>query len=508
MADNGIKGNATPRDPQPMADRRSLTAGRHATNHVSRGGDVTDSLTKLDTLDAEFQRLLERGTRSAPGMLQLVRELRSEVADLRQQGHELASLYEVAQELAAASELPDLLESIIDKAIVLVGAERGFVALVRPGGGYYTATARRWRCGRPAEDGRGVRAVEGTDEAFSSSLVNRVMERREPILTTNIQDDGRFELTQSIIVQHIRSVLAVPLVARGELQGAIYVDTRMSVRPFGEAELRLLQAMGSQAAMAIRSARLYDDVRASNTQLNQTLTELRETQEQLVQAERLAAMGRLAASVAHELRNPLMVMRNAVYLLDRIVSEGKAADSTQTLARYLGKIDREIDRQSKIINDLLFFSRNRPRQLGDVDLNGILSDTLQRVAVPESVGVCCDLDETLPIIRADADQLQQVFVNLVTNAVQAMPDGGTLSVSTRQDGDDVVARVADTGVGISEENMARLFQPFFTTKDKGIGLGLSVTRGLVEGHRGTIDVESQVGAGTTFTVHLPSELVG
>jgi len=475
---------------------------------------VTDSLLKLDTLDAEFQRLQERGTRSAPAMLQLVRELRSEVAELRRQGRELGTLYEVAQDLADTTELSDLLASIIDKAIVLVVAERGFVALVRPDGGYYIAVARRWRCeacsdasvaGR--DDSRG-REVERTDEAFSSSLVNRVMARREPILTTNIQDDGRFELTQSIIVQHIRSVLAVPLIARGELQGAIYVDTRMSERPFGEAELRLLQAMASQAAMAIRSARLYDDVRASNAQLNQTLTELRSTQAQLVQAERLAAVGRLAASVAHELRNPLMVMRNALYFLDRVVSQGEAPESAEILKRYFGTIDREIDRQTKIINDLLFFSRNRPRQLSDVDLNAILNETVMRVIMPESVEVQRNLDSGLPTIRADADQLQQVFVNLVTNAVQAMPEGGTLSVSTRGDGADVVATVSDTGVGIPEEGMERLFQPFYTTKDKGIGLGLSVTRSLVEGHRGAISVESRVGQGTTFIVRLPMELVG
>jgi signal transduction histidine kinase len=462
------------------------------------GDSVTDTLTILDTLDAEFQRLQERGTRSAPGMLKLVDELRSEIADLRQQGQELASLYEVAQDLAAKSELSDLLESIIDKAIVLVGAERGFVALVGPDGGYYTATARRF----------GAHDVQETDEAFSSSLVNRVMERREPILTTNIQDDGRFELTQSIIVQRIRSVLAVPLIARGELQGAIYVDTRMSIRPFSEADLRLLQAMASQAAMAIRSARLYDDVRASNAQLNQMVSELRETQAQLVQAERLAAVGRLATSVAHELRNPLMVMRTAVYFLDRVVSEGNVGESGEILKRYFTMIDREIDRQTKIINDLLFFSRNRPRQLADVDLNAILDETLMRVTMPESVEVRRELDAALPTIRADADQLQQVFVNLVTNAVQAMPEGGVLAITSYRDGGDAVALVSDTGVGIPEEDMERLFQPFFTTKDKGIGLGLAVTRSLVEGHRGTISAASQPGHGTTFTVRLPVELVG
>jgi signal transduction histidine kinase len=282
----------------------------------------------------------------------------------------------------------------------------------------------------------------------------------------------------------------------------------MSIRPFSKADLRLLQAMASQAAMAIRSARLYDDVRASNAQLNQMVSELRETQAQLVQAERLAAVGRLATSVAHELRNPLMVMRTAVYFLDRVVSEGNVGESGEILKRYFTMIDREIDRQTKIINDLLFFSRNRPRQLADVDLNAILDETLMRVTMPESVEVRRELDAALPTIRADADQLQQVFVNLVTNAVQAMPEGGVLAITSYRDGGDAVALVSDTGVGIPEEDMERLFQPFFTTKDKGIGLGLAVTRSLVEGHRGTISAASQPGHGTTFTVRLPVELVG
>jgi len=303
---------------------------------------------RLDILSAEFQRLDEKGIRSASQMITLVDELRAELNELVRQRKELASLYEVAQDLSLTPDLSQLLDSIVSKATLLVGAERGFLVLADPSGENHIAAARRF-----AEN-------ETSDEAFSTSLVNRVMESREPILTTNVQNDGRFELTQSIIVQDIRSVLAVPLIARGELQGAIYVDTRMSVHPFGNGDLGLLQAMASQAAMAIRSARLYEDARKSNQQLTRTLAELRETQEQLVQAERLAAVGRLATSVAHELRSPLMVMRSALYFLNRVVSLDEP-DTPDILRRYFAKLDSEIDRQAKIINDLLFFSRNRPR---------------------------------------------------------------------------------------------------------------------------------------------------
>ncbi len=459
---------------------------------------MNTTLKKLETLAEEFEFLSDKGERSAPKMLALVKELQQEFEELSHQREELSSLYEIAQALASALDLSELLELIIDKALVLVGGERGFVVLADSPPDFQIRAARRFRSGE----------VEPTDESLSTTLVRRVMDTREPILTTNVKTDGRFAVSQSIILQDIRSVLAVPLIARGDLQGAIYVDTRMSIRHFDDDDLKLLQAMASQAALAIRAARLLEDLRQSNQQLQQTLDELQRAQDQLVQAERLAAVGRLAASVAHELRSPLMVMRNGIYYLQRLISAGKL-DSPEILQRYLDKLDAEIDRQSKIINDLLFFSRNRPRRLTEVDVNAVIEESLMRVSMPESIQVERKLSRELPKIMADADQLQQVFVNLFTNAAQAMPSGGTLSVSSDLDEDEnyVVIQVADTGVGIPPENLSRLFEPFFTTKDRGIGLGLSVTKSIVEGHRGRIQVQSEPGQGTTFTIWLPLELI-
>jgi signal transduction histidine kinase len=212
--------------------------------------------------------------------------------------------------------------------------------------------------------------------------------------------------------------------------------------------------------------------------------------------------------VAHELRNPLMVMRNALYFLDRVVSSDKGHDP-DTLRRYFAKLDSEIDRQNKIINDLLYFSRNRPRHLSRLDLNALVSETLMLVSMPESIEVTTQLAPRLIPISADADQIQQVLVNLISNAVQAMPEGGALTVTTEDEaGEMVVVRICDTGCGIGQQYLERLFEPFFTTKEKGIGLGLSVTKSIVEGHRGEIGVETQVGEGTAFTVKLPYELIG
>ena len=429
--------------------------------------------------------------------IQCLEHLSAALEDVGAGDRDLASLYEVSKELCASSNLSELLDFIIQRAASLVGAERGFVVLTRPAGEYYVAAGWRYAHGE----------LYGEERAFSSSLVARVIRDEQPVLTTNVQEDGRFELTQSIIVQQIRSVLAVPLVARGEVIGAVYVDTRMSERLFTESDLRLLQAMASQAAMAIRNARLYQDATAANEQLKGALQELRDTQQALVQAERLAAVGRLAASVAHELRSPLMVMRNSLFFLDRLFS-GPRKSSAEVVRPHLGKLDTEIDRQSKIINDLLFFSRNRPRTLGDVDLNALLQETLMRVPRAESIVVDADLDPDLPTIRADGDQLQQVFVNLISNAVQAMREGGTLRVTSTCGPVFATVVISDSGYGIPQEYLRRVFEPFFTTKENGIGLGLAVTKSIVEGHRGDIAVESILGEGTTFTVSLPVELVG
>lgn len=459
-------------------------------------GRVPNGMTKLDVLAAEFGCLEEKGLRSASQMGHLVAALREEFCDLLRDREELGALYEVAQELAAASDLSGLLEAIISKAMLLVGAERGFVVLVEPSGEHRLAASQSFAGGDARQ----------TDASFSSSLVGSVVKTGQPILTTNVQMDDRFDLSQSIITQDIRSVIAVALVARGETQGAIYVDTRMSVRPFSEDDLELLQAMASQAAMAVRGARLYAETLTMNEELQETLDELHLAQAQLVNAERLAAVGQLAASVAHELRNPLMVMRNSIYYLGRLVGQGNASPDIINL--YLEKLDAEIDRQGSIINDLLFFSRNRPRRLTQVDLNPLLEEALLRVAMPESVQVQCTLDPDLQPIRADGEQLQQVMINLISNAVQAMPRGGTLKTRTRGEDQTVVIEIADTGAGILAENMARLFEPFFTTREKGIGLGLCVTKSIVEGHRGTIEVKSERGEGTTFWIRLPSQLIG
>ena len=233
--------------------------------------------------------------------------------------------------------------------------------------------------------------------------------------------------------------------------------------------------------------------------------ELRGAQEELIRNERLAVLGQLADGVAHELRNPLGAISNATYFLNMVLEE-----PSPEVKEALEILSKEVGTSEKVISSLINVARAKLPTRREVDLNDVLRWTLSRIAVPENVEVVRQLDETLPTIQADPDQLIQIFGNTILNGIQAMTEGGRLVVRTFSDEplealspEWVAVSFTDTGVGISEENLERLFEPLFTTKAKGIGLGLTLAKTLVEGHRGSIEVQSEVGKGSTFTIKLP-----
>jgi signal transduction histidine kinase len=251
------------------------------------------------------------------------------------------------------------------------------------------------------------------------------------------------------------------------------------------------------------------------------IDELREAQEALVRKEKLAILGQLSGSVGHELRNPLGVMSNAVYFLKMVL-----ADADDITKEYLEIIKKEIDNSLRIITDLLDFARTRTPQTKAVTARELTDESLGRCAIPENVDLQTEIPDNLPLLRVDPLQMGQVLTNFITNAVQAMPDGGKLRISARTVGaglapaqaaqaqagypqgaplqDFIAISVTDTGEGVAPENMKKLFQPLFTTKAKGIGLGLVVCKNLVEANGGRIEVESEPGKGTTFTALLPT----
>ena len=233
--------------------------------------------------------------------------------------------------------------------------------------------------------------------------------------------------------------------------------------------------------------------------VDQRTEELRETQEELVRKEKLAILGLLAGGVAHELRNPLAAIKNVSYFL-AMTTETPDPD----VKEVLNILEMEVAMAEKTISDLLDYAFSKPPIRRNVDLNNVIHRGLSHIDVPEKIKVLSLMDESLSTILADSDQLLRVFVNILSNAVYAMPEGGQLIIKSEFSAPEWVnISFTDTGVGISQENLVKVFEPLFTTKAKGIGLGLAISKTLVEAHGGSIEVQSEVGKGSTFTVKLP-----
>lgn len=252
---------------------------------------------------------------------------------------------------------------------------------------------------------------------------------------------------------------------------------------------------------------LIDQLQANLRKLEKFSQDLAAAQEELVHAERLASMGQLAAGVAHEINNPLgtVLIFSSLMLRDLPAGDPRRDD--------LAMVVSETTRCRDIVAGLLNFARQGRLETQETDLNGLIDDTLAQLDKQPSmqrVTVARDYAADLPRPILDSSQMRQVFLNLAMNAAEAMPDGGTLTVATRldADGQTVTIAVADTGCGIAEENLDKLFTPFFTTKQlgKGTGLGLSIAYGIVKMHRGQIQVQSKVGSGTTFLITLPLQV--
>ena len=260
-------------------------------------------------------------------------------------------------------------------------------------------------------------------------------------------------------------------------------------------------------------AELNEMQQTLESKVEERTRQLQAAQSKLVQSDRLATLGQLAASVAHEINNPVSGVLNLSMLLERLMAKGEYPLGREAeFRKYLGLISAETARVGRIVSDLLAFSRRSKPQRAPADLNKLVRSTLglaEHKLKLISADVVLQLHENLPLVECDSSQIQQVILNLVLNGAQAMQPsgGGKLTISTRvlADEDSVELCVQDTGEGIAPENLSKIFDPFFTTKaeGKGVGLGLAVLYGIVKAHEGEVEVTSQRNRGTTFTVTLP-----
>ncbi|HLG94668.1 MAG TPA: ATP-binding protein, partial [candidate division Zixibacteria bacterium] len=299
-------------------------------------------------------------------------------------------------------------------------------------------------------------------------------------------------------VEKLRAVeaeLVIPLSVKNRLEGVLILTGKISNLPFSENDIEFLSILANQLAVTVENARLYEMEKDTNSQL-------RETQNQLIRLEKLAALGELSATIAHEVNNPLGIIKNYLALIAQQLSP---EDPNYPFYQV---IKEEVDRIAKIVRQLLDFYRPKAEEIARVDLSQILDETvilLEKQLASSNIEVVKNLPRSLPPIEASPAQLKQVFLNLLMNAREVMPQGGKLEISTRSENGYVEAEVADSGEGIPPENLDKIFEPFFTTKREkgGTGLGLSVCLGIVSKTGGVIRAQNRKPKGATFIVRLP-----
>lgn len=349
------------------------------------------------------------------------------------------------------------------------------------------------------------RQVPFGDSALSRAAVQIHVHLSDPddVLARAVRERRTFTVTEQDALSISPALWAAlgthhfvvtPLVVQNRAVGVIVADNLYSGAPITPDSVDLLQAFAGHAGLALENAGLY-------RQLQEKIAELQRTQEELVQSERLAVIGELSAQIAHEIRNPLATIGGFA----RAMLRRPDADRTQTAARV---ISEEVARLETLLTDILNYTR--PRQLSPqrTDLARLIKDVHKMIAEgldERGIAYCQDADATLPEVPVDIDQFKQVLINLLKNAYQAMPDGGTLSVflRTKPAENTLEIEIRDTGEGMTPDVQEKLFSPYFTTKTTGTGLGLAISRQIVERHGGTIALESQKSVGTSVFIRLP-----
>jgi signal transduction histidine kinase/putative methionine-R-sulfoxide reductase with GAF domain len=315
---------------------------------------------------------------------------------------------------------------------------------------------------------------------------------------------------ENMVDWHPQDMLYAPLrTPEGRIVGILSMDDPVDGRKPTRESLIPLELFLHQAAITIENAQLIENLREARKQLEiyagqlerkveERTRELRKSQEELLKAQRLAVIGELAGMVGHDLRNPLTSIAGAQYYLKKRLS----LEANDKIRDMLDLIERNIAYSNKIINDLLDYSREIELEISEATPKSLVKEALMLLEIPRNVQVL-DLTGNKPKIRVDVEKVRRVFVNLIRNAVEAMPKGGKITIKSRAEGENLEMTFSDTGIGMSKATLEKLWTPLFTTKAKGMGFGLAICKRFIEAHGGSISVKSALGEGTTFTVTIP-----
>jgi signal transduction histidine kinase len=431
---------------------------------------------RVDAFSSEDQELLQELAVQAAKVIQntwLYEQLRLKAMLFE-------SLVSVSRTINSTLNLDEALRVITKEACELMRARMCSLMLLDESGEWLDLRA---------SFGAGDAYIKKPRLSAAESLLGVVVRRKKPQQVANVQADARYQNVDLARREELVSLLSVPLIFAGQAIGTLNVYT---ARPyvFSNEEIQILSALAELSAIAIEKARLYERVV--------------DVEEQLRQNEKLSALGLLAAEVAHEIRNPLTVMKLLYHSLNL---KFDAKDPRNKDAQV---IESKIEHLNKIVEQILDFARTTEPQFAPVSLNDLIDELgllVRHKLANQGVKLVRELQPDLPLVAGDATQLEQAFLNLILNAAEAMPEGGTLTIKTFSKLPDQIAiSFKDTGSGMTKEQQQRAFKTLLsTTKTKGTGLGLAIVGRIVETHRGEISILSPKKRGTTMTISLPAK---
>jgi signal transduction histidine kinase len=405
------------------------------------------------------------------------------------------SLRIISRELSAELDLSKVLKQIVRQGIALTRLESGEVFLWSPEGSLKVEAVVNLP---PSLAGKRLKPGE--------DIVARAAGERKTIVADTSHQAGKI-FSKELNGKRFKAGIAAPLVWREKVIGVLAFGTQERDRKISKEDQRMIETLSQHAAIAIVNADLFHSLQTLNQELERKVQdrtkELEALHEEIVQNEKFATLGQIAGSVNHELRQPLEVITNAAYYLKLQVERNDIGPIKKDFERFLNIITEECAGAAGLVNELLDFTRRKEAAPHPVELNELIESVLMRIQVPAQITVRKRLDRQLPHIWVDPVQIMRVLSNLVINGLQAMPNGGTLNISTRAGKKEAEVLIRDSGVGIAQENIDRIFQPLFTTKARGIGLGLAIVKQYLDANHGRIAVQSQLGTGTTFRVSLP-----
>jgi len=424
----------------------------------------------------------------------LIHSLSEYSRQLEKKNDEISRLKGLSDQLIGLADLQKALDLVLGMAVEMIGADTASIMLRDKDSDSLRILASH---------GLSPEIAESTRICIGERIAGLVAQERKAVILNSDELTGEMA-RRAFRSDTIASSVLAPIQIGEDVCGVVSVAKRSGGDCFTEEDLGVLSALANQAALAIQKHELLDDLRNQVDILAATLEELRQTQAELIQSEKLASIGQLAGGVAHEINNPLQVILGRIGLLIERETDESKAESLKCVIEHVTRI-------ADIVSNLLSFSRHSSgTEFQEVDVNTVIAKTLgllEPQMALDDIAIIKDFGKRLGTASGNAGQLQQVFTNIVLNSYQAMvgQGGGALKVRTRRKSNFVKIQFDDTGPGIPGEYLERLFEPFFTTKaeGEGTGLGLAIAYGIIQSHGGILQAQNNPDRGARFTICLP-----